>query len=198
MSNYRQTSHKRTAPKRAAAKKQKISFTYCIAALVLVYLMAQLIIFFNRDTTNYVVAKQGEIVETFSTQGVIIRDEQLVKATSNGIVHYYYPGGKELKKNARVCTLLDDYYGDILEDKIDEIYQQIQEADSGEYEEAFGSLDTSISSSIASYLRNKSSNSYADIYLLEDDLQDAVSKRKDMYSLMSSTKVASLLAQQGI
>jgi len=198
LSNYRQTSHKRTAPKRAAAKKQKISFTYCIAALVLVYLMAQLIIFFNRDTTNYVVAKQGEIVETFSTQGVIIRDEQLVKATSNGIVQYYYPGGKELKKNARVCTLLDDYYGDILEDKIDEIYQQIQEADSGEYEEAFGSLDTSISSSIASYLRNKSSNSYADIYLLEDDLQDAVSKRKDMYSLMSSTKVASLLAQQGI
>ena len=118
MSNYRQTSHKRTAPKRAAAKKQRISFTYRIAALVLVYLMAQLIIFFNRDTTNYVVAKQGEIVETFSTQGVIIRDEQLVKATSNGIVQYYYPGGKELKKNARVCTLLDDYYGDILEDKI--------------------------------------------------------------------------------
>ncbi len=198
MSNYRQTSHKRTVPKRSVEKKSKISFTYCIAALVLVYLMAQLIIFFNRDTTNYVVAKQGEIVETFSTQGVIIRDEQLVKATSSGIVQYYYPGGKELKKNAKVCTLLDDYYGDILEEKIDEIYQQIQEADSGEYEEAFGSLDTSISSSIASYLRNKSSNNYADVYLLEDDLQDAVSKRKDMYSLMSSTKVASLLAQQGI
>ena len=198
MSNYRQTSHTRTATKKAVEKKSRVSFTYCIAIIVLVYLFAQLFIFFNRDTTNYVVAKQGEIVETFSAQGVIIRDEQLVKATSNGIVQYYYPGGKELQKNAKVCTLLDDYYGDLLEEKIDEIYQQIREADSGEYAEAFGSLDTSISSSIAAYLRNKTSNSYADIYLLEDDLRDAVSKRKDMYSLMSSTKVTSLLAQQGI
>ncbi len=198
MSNYRQTSHTRTVTKKAVEKKSRVSFTYCIAIIVLVYLFAQLLIFFNRDTTNYVVAKQGEIVETFSAQGVIIRDEQLVKATSNGIVQYYYPGGKELQKNAKVCTLLDDYYGDLLEEKIDEIYQQIREADSGEYAEAFGSLDTSISSSIAAYLRNKTSNSYADIYLLEDDLRDAVSKRKDMYSLMSSTKVTSLLAQQGI
>ena len=198
MSNYRQTSHTRRTSKNVVEKKSRISFTYCIAIIVLVYLFAQLFIFFSRDTANYVVAKQGEIVETFSAKGVIIRDEQLVKATSNGIVQYYYPGGKELQKNAKVCTLLDDYYGDLLDEKIDEIYQQIQEADSGEYAEAFGSLDTSISSSIASYLRNKTSNSYADIYLLEDDLRDAVSKRKDMYSLMSSTKVASLLAQQGI
>ena len=198
MSDYRQTSHKRTVPKKVPGKKSRISFTYCIAVLVLVYLVAQLIIFFNRDTSNYVVAKQGEIVETFSTKGVIIRDEQLVKANSSGIVQYYYPGGKELKKNTLVCTLLDNYYGDMLDEKIDEIYMQIQEADSGEYEEAFGSLDTNISSSIASYLRNKSPNRYADIYLLEDDLQDAVSKRKDMYSLMSSTQVVALLAQQGI
>ena len=198
MSNYRQTSHTRRTSKNVVEKKSRISFTYCIAIIVLVYLFAQLFIFFSRDTANYVVAKQGEIVETFSAKGVIIRDEQLVKATSNGIVQYYYPGGKELQKNAKVCTLLDDYYGDLLDEKIDEIYQHIQEADSGEYAEAFGSLDTSISSSIASYLRNKTSNSYADIYLLEDDLRDAVSKRKDMYSLMSSTKVASLLAQQGI
>jgi len=207
LANYRYSSNRhnsnrrsvqKKAPKKTTAKKSRISYTYCIAAFVLVYLFAQLLIFFNRDTTNYVVAKQGKIVETFSTQGVIIRDEQLVKSTSSGIVQYYYSGGKELKKNAHVCTLLDDYYGDILEEKIDEIYKQIQEADSGEYKEAFGALDTNISSSIASYLRNKSSNKYADIYLLQDDLRDAVAKRQDMYSLMSNTKVTALLAQQGI
>lgn len=199
MSDYRQSSNRRkTAPKKAQRKKTKIAFTSCTAIIVLVYLVAQLVIFFGRDTTSYVVAKQGEIVETFSTQGVIIREEQLVKAASGGIVQYYYPGGKELKKSTLVCTLLDNYYGDMLEEKIEEIYEQIQEADSGEYEETFELLDQSISSSIASYLRNKSSNRYGDIYLLEDDLKDAVSKRKDIYSLMSNTKVTSLLAQQGI
>lgn len=164
----------------------------------MIYLIAQLVAFFNRDRLSYVVAKKGEIVETFSAQGIITRQEQLVKATTDGIVQYYYPGGEEVQKGSLVCTLLDDYYGDILEEKIDEIYSQIQEADEGEYEEAFNALDNSISGSIASYLRNKSENDYDDMYRLEEDLKDAVSKRKDMYSLMSNTKVTSLLAQQGI
>lgn len=164
----------------------------------MIYLVAQLVTFLNQDSTNYIVAKKGEIVETFSTQGVIIREEQLVKSTTDGIVQYYYPGGKEIQKNTLVCTLLDDYYGDILEEKIDEIYSQIQEADEGEFKEAFDTLDTSISVSIASYLRNKSENNYAAVYRLQESLQDAVSKRKDMYSLMSNTKVAALLSQQGI
>lgn len=164
----------------------------------MVYLVAQFVSFFNRDTLSYVVAKKGEIVESFSAQGVVTRQEQLVKATTDGIVQYYYPGGKEVQKGSLVCTLLNDYYGDILEDKIDEIYSQIQEADEGEYEEAFNALDNSINSSIASYLRSKTENDYAAMYRLEDDLQDAVSKRKDMYSLMSNTKVTALLSQQGI
>ena len=164
----------------------------------MVYLIAQLIIFIRRDTNNYIVAKQGEIVETFSTQGVVIRSEQLVNAHEDGIVQYYFPGGKELMKNTLVCTLLDDYYGGILEEKINELYAEIQDVDSGEYADAFKSLDEDISSSIASFLRSRSTNHYSALYDLQGDLQNAVSKRKDMYSLMSNTKVASLLQQQGI
>ena len=164
----------------------------------MIYLAAQLVIFFNRDSMSYVVAKNGEIVETFSAQGVIVREEQLVKASADGIVQYYYPGSKEIKKNSLVCTLLNDYYGDILNEKINEIYSQIQDANTGEYKEAFEVLDTSIMNSIASYLRNKSQIQYTAAYRLEEDLKDAVSKRKDMYSLMSNTQVASLLSQQGI
>lgn len=199
MPDYRETrTPKQASNQRAGHKKSKVHYTYFIALFVMIYLVAQFVIFLSRDTLNYVVAKQGEIVETFSTQGVIIREEQLVKATADGIVQYYYPGGKELQKGSLVCTLMNDYYGDILEEKISEIYSQIQEADSGEYEEAFNSLDNSISGAIASYLRNKTENDYLAMYRLKENLDDAVSKRKDMYSLMSNTKVAALLSQQGI
>ncbi len=202
MPDYRQTQSSgqgNTRPRSGTGqKKSKVHFTYFIALFVMIYLVAQFVIFLSRDTLNYVVAKQGEIVETFSAQGVVIREEQLVKATADGIVQYYHPGGKELQKGSLVCTLMDDYYGDILEEKISEIYSQIQEADRGEYEEASNSLDNSISSAIASYLRNKTENDYAAMYRLKENLEDAVSKRKDMYSLMSNTKVAALLSQQGI
>ena len=72
------------------------------------YLFAQLIIFFNRDTTNYVVAKQGKIVETFSTQGVIIRDEQLVKSTSSGIVQYYIDGYETVTPETITPEMFDE------------------------------------------------------------------------------------------
>ena len=74
----------------------------------------------------------------------------------------------------------------------------MQEADSGEYEETFQALDSGISSSLASFLRDKSENNYAALYRLEDELEDTVARRKDLYSLMSNTQITSLLSQQGI
>lgn len=179
-------------------RKPRIHFTYFVALLVLIYLTAQFVLFFNRESITYVVAQEGEIMESFSAQGVIVREEQLVRASESGVVQYYYPGGKELQKGTLICTLLDDYYGDILQEKIDEIYAELQEIQGSEYDEAFVALDTSISSSIATYLRNKEVNEYGNLYRLKNDLEDAISKRKDMYSLLSNTRVASLLTQQGI
>ena len=178
--------------------RQSVFFTYLIVIMVVVYLAAQFVIFINKDTTNYIIARQGEIVDSFSAQGVIVREEQLVTATTSGIVQYYYPGGKELQKGTLVCSLLDDYYGDILQEKIDEIYNEIADLGDTEYDEVFDSLDTNIAQSIAQYLRNKSVNGYSSLYILETNLKDAVSERKDMYSLMSNTKISSLLAEQGI
>lgn len=183
---------------KSASKRKPFNLTFLVIALVLIYIAAQFFSFFNKDTINYIVAKQGEIVEKFSAQGVIIRQEELVKSSSGGIVQYYYPGGKELEKGTLVASILDDYYGDILQDKINQIYDQISDIDDGEYSDAFQALDTSIESTVSSYLRNKAVNNYSNLYALKDNLADAISKRKDMYSLMSNTQVASLLAQQGI
>ena len=203
MSEYR---NQRTRSRRSSREpvqrtqrtRKRLPYTYLLIGFILIYIVAQFVIFMNRDTTNYVVAKQGDIVETFSTQGVVIRSEQLVTAHEDGIVQYYYPGGKELMKDTLVCTLLDDYYGNILDEKIDELYEQIQDVDTGEYEDAFDSLDEDIAASIASFLRSRQPNNYDALYNLQGDLQSAVSKRKDMYSLMSNTKVTALLQQQGI
>ena len=182
----------------AVVDPKRVWFTYLFIGFVVIYLIAQVIIFINRDTTNYVVAKRGEITETIATQGVVVRSETLVKSNVSGIVQYYFPSGEELMKNTLVCSIMDDYYGNILEEKINEIYEQIQEVDSDEYAEAFEALDSDITDTIASYLRSRSQNKYSSLYNLQDDLLNAVSRRKDMYSLMSNTKVAALLQEQGV
>lgn len=167
-------------------------------AIISVYLIAQVVIFSHQDTTNYIVAKKGEIVDAFSANGVVVREETLVRAPSDGVIEYYYPSGVELSSNTKVCSLLNDTYGDLLQEKIDELYAQMQDVDTGEYEEVFAALNEDISKSVSSYLRSKSTNGYASLYTLQDDLIDDVSKRKDMYSLMSNSQITSLLAEQGI
>lgn len=203
MSEYRMQRTSTNSGQKSGKKKSKnrhMFFTYLLILAVLGYLIGQFINFLNDDSTNYIVASQGEIVDAFSTRGVIVRDEILVKSSTGGFVEYYYPGGKELKQGTKVCSILNDYYGDILQQKIDEIYSQIADEDSSgsEYNEAFESLDTSISQTTAQYLRNKSNSNYNALYALKTDLADAVSQRKDMYSLMGNTKVTELLAEQNI
>lgn len=178
--------------------KPRIRYSFFISLFLIIYIVAQLIIFLSRDTTSYIVAKKGEIVDSLMCSGVAVREESLIKASTDGIVQYYYPGGRELMKNTLVCTLLDDYYGNVLEEKINEIYSQIQDVDNAEYQEAFDNLDADIAASVASFLRSKDSQQYKNVYDLETSLKDAVSQRKDMYSLMNNTKVAKLLAEQGI
>lgn len=180
------------------SKGRHFIFTYLVILVVLGYLVAQFFNFMNQDTTNYISAQMGEIVDTFSAQGVLVREEQLVKATQSGIVEYYYPGGKELQKGTLVVSMLDDYYGDILQEKIDEIYAEIADIGDTEYDDAFASLDTSINQTVAQYLRNKGVNNYSTLYHLQTNLRDAVSQRKDMYALMGSTRIAQLLAEQEI
>lgn len=181
------------------ARRSQAIITFLVVLAVFIYLLGQFMNLLNRDSTNYIVAQNGEIVDSFSAQGVIVRDEMLVRASTSGIVEYYYPAGKELKAGTLVCALHDNAYGEILQSKIDEIYEQIADMDdAAQYNEAFESLDTNIAQSVSQYLRAKSTTNYASLYLLRSDLMDAVGERKDMYSLVNNTRVSSLLAEQKI
>lgn len=185
--------------RKKTSKQGQVVMTYLVVLAVFVYLLGQFYNFLSKDNTNYIVASQGEINETIAMQGVVVRDEMLVKATNSGIIQYYYAGGKELMAGTMVSSIIDDSYGNILQARIDEIYGQIEDmSEETEYNEAFESLDTSVSQAVNQYLRNKSTNNYTALYLLKSDLTDAVSERKEMYSLASNAKVAQLLSEQGI
>ncbi|MCF0135877.1 MAG: hypothetical protein HUJ69_05585 [Lachnospiraceae bacterium] len=185
--------------KQAGSKRGQVVITYLVVLAVIIYLLGQFFNFLNKDNTNYIIAAKGEIVETIALQSVVVRDEMLVKATSDGIVQYHYAGGTELMAGTLVCSILDDYYGDILQEKIDQIYAQLADMGSAAVDnEAFTSLDTSVAQSVAQYLRNKSTGNYSSLYLLKTSLTESVSERKDMYSLASNSKISNLLSEQGI
>ena len=182
-----------------AVKPQGIRFTILIAVIVLIYILPRMISFLTTDTMNYVIAKQGAIEQTTTMQGVVTREEQLFTSVSSGVVEYYYPGSKTLSKNTVVCTIRDtSYYGDILDQKLDDVYAEISSVDDNEYASAFAEVESSSYEQIMSYLRMKDNSAYHSVYTLKDSLQSNVQRRQDLFALFSGSQVQKLLEEQAV
>ena len=71
----------------------------------------QFILFLKNEKFSYVVAKNGEVEQSFFPgQRHTREEEQLFRAGTDGVVEYYYPERRALPKSTLVCSILDDYY----------------------------------------------------------------------------------------
>lgn len=180
-------------------QRQGVRFTVFIVIIVLLYTIPRMVSFLMTESVNYVIAKPGSIQETTSMQGVITREEYLYDSVSAGVVEYYYPGTKALSKNTVVCTIRDtSYYGEILDQKLEDVYSEISKVNNNEYASAFAEMEEEVNEQIVSYMRVKDNSIYGSVYALKDSLQSNVQRRQDLYSLFSGSQVQKLLEEQGI
>ena len=180
-------------------KHRRIRLTSVVAVFIFIYIAAQFILFLNDEKFSYVVAKNGEIEQSFTVDGVITRSEQLFRSGTDGVVEYYYPGRQTLPKSTLVCSIQDDYYGDLLEEKIEDIYREMDGVkDSKEYLEEFKQADLDIASTVAQYLRGKDDRNFARLYDVKDSLETAVARRKDLYALLQNKRINALQREQGV
>ena len=130
-------------------------------AVIFVYVIVQSFFLAGSSLMSYVIAEKGDLQEVREYTGVITRSEQLIRASQDGVVEYYYPGNKHLSKGTVVCSLQDNMYGDLLQRKMEDVYQQLlNEAASSEYAEEFQKLDQEISGQMSAYLKRKSASQF--------------------------------------
>ncbi len=191
----------------ASVKKNKttsgsgVGFTVLIGAVVLIYFLTRLLGFTGDDSNRYIIAESGRIEDTVTLSCVITRDEQLFRAVSDGVVEYYYPGGRLLSKNTVIASIQDaDYYGSILKDREEAIQARIQELseDDNAYSEEFDSLKRSVETQVKQYLRTRDPGRYVTSYDLKEKLVGAVHQRQDLYSLLSSATARTLLEEMDL
>ena len=167
---------------------------YILIGVIFLYVVIQSFFLAQSSSLNYVVAQRGDLGETESYTGVITREEQLIRASQSGVVEYYYPGNRHLSKGTRICSLRDNYYGDLLEQKMDNLYEQLRnEAAASEYAEDFQRLDTQIGEQIASYVRRKNANNYDSLYAMKNNVVATMDQRENLLAILQNERINACL-----
>jgi putative membrane fusion protein len=161
---YIKASKSKTNNKKKYKRVNKhISLGLSVYVLIFFYLMFLLLSFLTKDKVNYTIAESGEISEGDVFTGLIIRDESLVKSTTEGEINYFVSEGTRVKKDTYICTV--DSKGDI----------------SKQIKKTMGNINSELNNSI-----NFDSTSYK--YLQEQVRNYIINSNKNKFEYCYSTK----------
>lgn len=180
-------------------KKQKngISLVLIVSIVIFVYLLILLIRFLASSSVKYMVAERRTLTDQFTVKAVITREETLVRASATGVVEYYYAGGEKLRKNTRMGVLLDAYYGDLLEKKMAQVYEELDETET-EYPSYFADIDSEMYGDIVRFLKERPDGDLDSLQLLKEKLLESRDYRRELYTLSANKRVLALLQEAGV
>ena len=100
-----------------------------VFGVIALYLMAQLVMMaVKKPETNVETVTYGTIDTPVSRQGIIVRDEYVVKSDRAGTPFYEYSEGDYVTKSSVVCQVKDTASTDVLEKKLQSIDKDILES----------------------------------------------------------------------
>ena len=127
--------HKTAQPKKPSKATVKRRRNYAgrilplfVFGVIALYLVAQLMMMaVKKPETNVETVTYGTIDTPVSRQGIIVRDEYVVKSDRAGTPFYEYSEGDYVSKSSVVCQVKDTASTDVLEKKLQSIDKDILE-----------------------------------------------------------------------
>lgn len=106
--------------RRARKTKENSSIYLGLVGFILIsiYLFGYLFLYINKSSISIEPVQYGSIGEPKTYDGLVIRDEHVIKSVSEGEVTHYYGEGDRVKKNAIVCSIKNVEDSDELEQQI--------------------------------------------------------------------------------
>lgn len=166
-----------------------------VFAIIALYLIAQLgSMAINRTEINVETVAYGTIDTPISRQGLIVRDEYVVKSNRTGTPFYQYAAGDYVTKDAVVCEVKDTASTDVLEDKLESIDKDILESqknrsDLSAFADDIAHIEQQMGDSVASFAGYSMKSNASYLYTMRSQLENYMSQRNEIWL---SEDVASL------
>lgn len=134
-----------------------------IFAIIFFYIIIRILISLQKESLSIYEVQNSYIDTNISATALIVRQEELVNATSSGYVSYYVRDGEKIGKNKTVYTI----------DETGSIYEKIKDADSDAFELTNDGLNE-IRTRISNFENYFNYASFSDVYNFHYDIENAV------------------------
>jgi len=186
--NHAQTEQKYEEIYDAHVKKQgryRI-ITVITFAVLFVYIIGYLVVFLNRPSASIETVNYGSIDVPETLNGIIIRDEAVVRTAEGGTPTYKYSEHERIKKNAVVCEVRDSDDARLIEKQIREIDEDILEAQKSKqdisiFKDDIKRISENITENFDSTVYKFSGGNFREVYALKNNVQTQIDLRNQIW-----------------
>jgi hypothetical protein len=181
-------------------KKERSSFYIGMIGfmIITIYLFGYVYKFVNKQTVPIEVVQYGTIKVPQVYNGIIIRNEYLARASSEGKMTYYYSDGDKISKNAIVCDIRNTKESTVLEEEIkkyDAEIAKIQEnrTDISLFQDDINRINNKITQITNNYIASSDANTLNNLYTFKDKLKGEIALRNQILLTENKGSISSLV-----
>ena len=166
--------------------KRELNLGIFLFAIVFLYLVITIILYFTGDQISVYEVREGSIVKDNSYAGLVIRQETAVNAEADGYISYYQNENSKVKTGMNVYALTQ---------------QQLTppESQTEETEEGAQALNPEIQNGITLQVQNFNENydpeNFSSVYSLKNEISTSL---QDAFSATRTEQLSTVIASSGI
>lgn len=150
-----------------------------VYVMILAYLIFIVISFTLKTETSFSVAEPGNIVESETFRGLIIRKEVVVNSETSGDTHFFITEGEKVKKGTLVSVV--DNGGDVVAAIANQLTTTFMSSDHDA--QISDSIMKNISDQVKNFVLQRSFSDYENVYALEHNMAKSVTDMSDAGSV---------------
>ncbi len=86
-------------------KNKEINIGLVIFLPIMIYILCHVISFFTKDEIPLYEVQPGSLYSMSQTEGMILRQEEMIRTNADGYINYYYSEGARISKNTPVYSI---------------------------------------------------------------------------------------------
>ena len=173
---------KKTTDIRTYQRKWNMNIGVILFAVILVYVIVEILLSVTNRPTAYYEVGEGAIVKNVSYTGFAVRSEETVASTKDGYLNFFKPEESKLAKGQSVCAVSDD--------KLD---LSSKEEDAGD-SQLTDDEKRQLLSSVRTFVDNYRESSFSEVYSVKNTVQNLYDKKTDQNK---ADRMSATLGEQG-
>ena len=148
---------------RKPSNEFRVNIGTIIFAIIFFYIIIRILMSLQKESLSIYEVQNSYIDTNISATALIVREEELVNATSSGYVSYYVRDGEKIGKDKTVYTI----------DETGSIYEKIKDTNSDAFELTSDGLNE-VRTRISNFENYFNYASFSDVYNFHYDIENAV------------------------